>query len=341
MTRSALQIRGMVKRYRSGLLGLQIAAPAVDGVDLDVAPGEVVALVGESGSGKTTLARCALALLRPDQGQVRVLDTPIHKLRGRALDRFRRRVQPVFQDPDAHLNPGLRVREILTETARLHRPGDDEAGLIDDVLAQVGLDHRQQAMPHELSGGERRRVGIARILMTRPELVIADEPTAGLDAARKADLMALLLGPKATRHASLVISHDLPLMASCVDRLAVMVAGRIVERMTAADLDAPVHHPYTSTLLQAAGLLRGERELHEIGEADNGFSANRAVGSSRIGCPLSGRCRQEVPVCATLRPPQTAHSPSHHIACHALALARQSASPDREPARSPAPSPAP
>jgi len=310
LDKPALDIRGLVKHYRSGLLGRRVSSAAVDLVDLRVAPDEVVALVGESGSGKTTLARCALALLVPDQGQIDVLGTNIHSLRGRALDRFRRRVQPLFQDPDAHLNPGLRVIEILRETTRLHRQGEPREKLIEDVLDQVGLSGRRLALPHQLSGGERRRVGLARVLLCQPALVIADEPTAGLDAARRADLMALLLGaPGKRRHASLVISHDLPLMVSCADRLVVMLAGRVVERMSRAELGAHHHHPYTQALLHAAG-------LSSVKSATAGH--RRTLSSELDGCPLVGDCTLERPVCTHQRPPELAHSATHQLACHAL-----------------------
>lgn len=309
MTVPALRIRGLVKRYRRGMLARRTGPPAVDHVDLTVGTGQVVALVGESGSGKTTLARCALALLRPDAGDVSVLGTEIHSLRGAALDRFRRRVQPLFQDPDAHLNPGLRVREILAETVHLHRAGEAPGPLLAHALDQVGLTHRAEALPHELSGGERRRVGIARLLICRPELVIADEPTAGLDAARKAEVMDLILDEHGGgRRTTLVISHDLPLMASCADRLVVMVAGRIVERMPAASLSEPPHHPYTAELLAAAGLLPGAAALPPSGQA---------AGAGAPGCPLAGRCALERPRCADRRPAEVEISPAHRIACHA------------------------
>ncbi|RME21440.1 MAG: ABC transporter ATP-binding protein, partial [Deltaproteobacteria bacterium] len=241
----ALRIQGLVHRYRRGLVGRRARQPAVDDVDLLLAPGEVLALVGESGSGKTTLSRCALGLLPAERGRIEVLGHDLATLRGRELDRLRRRVQPLFQDPDAHLNPGLTVRRILAETVRLHRGGEAEGPLIAAALRQVGLQEREHALPHELSGGERRRVGIARLLLCHPTLIVADEPTAGLDAARKAELMELLLAVGGVGRSVLLISHDLPLVAACADRIAVMIAGRIVERFPARDLYTRPHHPYT------------------------------------------------------------------------------------------------
>ncbi len=315
----ALRIQGLVKHYRRGLFGSRNPVPAVAGVDLEVGPGETLALVGESGSGKTTLARCALGLQDIDAGSIELLGQRLAALRGAALDRFRHRVQPLFQDADAHLNPGLRVRRILAETARLHRPGEPEAALIDDVLQQVGLTARAHAWPHELSGGERRRVGIARLLLCRPELVIADEPTAGLDAARKADVMGLLLASEKPR-ATLIISHDLPLVAAVADRMVVMLAGRVIERMPTATLAGGAHHPYTAELLAAAGLHAGEPPVVPTGTA---------LGASSPGCPFVGRCALELPRCRTERPRALEQEPGHTIACHAVASDGSAGAPSR------------
>ena len=305
----ALSIRGLVKHYPRGLLGRRDPVAAVDDVDLVVRRGEVVALVGESGSGKTTLARCALALLRPDAGRIEVLGTDIQALSGHTLDNFRRRVQPLFQDPSAHLNPGLRVQEILAETARLHRPDERRAPLLDEVLDQVGMGHRRRAFPHELSGGERRRVGIARLLLCRPELVIADEPTAGLDAARKAEIMELMLRGEPADRATLLISHDLPLVAAIAHRIIVMVGGRVVERMDTSSIASPIHHPYTAELLAASGLR---------GEPPPVLPHARGADAGSPGCPLFGRCTLALSACARTRPLERAVSLTHRIACHAM-----------------------
>ncbi len=305
-----LRVRGLVKRYRRGLLAQRVAQAAVDDVDLDLLPGEVLALVGESGSGKTTLSRCALGLLPFERGSIEVFGTSMQSLSGRRLDRFRKRVQPLFQDPNAHLNPGLSVRRILVETARLHRAGEPEQPLVDAVLRQVGLVERAEALPHELSGGERRRVGIARLLLCRPELIIADEPTAGLDAARKAEVMELLLAAGGDQRSILIISHDLPLVAASADRLAVMVAGRIVERCPASGLATSAHHPYTDELLGAAGLSAGGSTLSD--------ARDRALDRPS-GCPFATRCQLAGPLCHTQRPAEVHLGPGHSVACHAAA----------------------
>ncbi|MCB9778157.1 MAG: ABC transporter ATP-binding protein [Alphaproteobacteria bacterium] len=286
--------------------------PALDDVSLEVGPGEVVGLLGESGSGKTTLVRALLGLLSPEEGEVEVLGQRWPDLRGAARDRFRRRIQPLFQDAAAHLDPALPLRTLLEESARLHRPGEPVAPLVAAALEQVGLPHRADALPHQLSGGEQRRAGIARLLLCRPEVVLADEPTAALDAARKPDVLRLLRqatvdGPDGEGRALVVVSHDLPLLAEGTSRLVVMVAGRIVEDGPAATLAQADHHPHTTALLCAAGLRSGPSPA----------LAGGIAGAS--GCPLADRCSLAEPRCATERPALRPVAAGHRIACHALA----------------------
>lgn len=306
----ALRLSGLHKRYRRGLWGRPDADPALDGVDLVVERGEVLGLAGESGSGKTTLARVALGLIRPDSGQVEVLGQPIHQLRGATLDRFRRRVQPVFQEAEAHLDPGLSVRKILTQTLGIHRAGEAPAPLLAEVLERVGLSHRAEAFANQLSGGERRRVGVARVLLCRPELVIADEPTAGLDAARKHEILELLLCSEVPGRATLLISHDLPLLAGVAKRLAVMLGGRIVELLPIEHLGHRPHHPFTQAMLAASGAR---------GDSGSGTPGTREGSDAvRLGCPWVGACPEEQPVCRETRPTLRPLSPGHEVACHAL-----------------------
>ncbi len=307
----ALRVEGLVKRYRRGLLLRGEAEEAVQGVDLRVRRGEVVGLVGESGSGKTTLARAATGLIPYDAGRVLILGEDLSRLRGRRLRRFRRRVQVLFQNPDAHLNPGLSVGAIVAESVRLHRPGEDVGAATRAVLAEVGLAGREAALPHELSGGEKRRVGIARILVADPELVVADEPTSGLDAALKADILDLLLRRRDGAHAWLLISHDIPLIASVADRIAVMLAGRVVEEFPTSRLDSGPHHPYTRALLAAAG-------LDDEDGAMDGFRPSIRV---RRGCPYRAACPDRREACDTRRPALAEVGEDHRVACHAVEVA--------------------
>ena len=246
---SALMVQGMVKRY-----GGRNPQTAVAGADLRIELGEVVGLIGESGSGKTTLVRAALGLLPFDQGRVELLGQDLGSLSRAQLRLLRRRVQLVFQDPDSMLNPGLTMREHLLESARLHRPDVPPNDVVAKVARQVGLVQRLDALPRLLSGGEKRRVGLARVLVADPQLIVADEPTAGLDAAMKADLIDLVLAGQGPERSLLLVSHDLPLVAYACDRVLVMLKGLIVDRFTVRELGRIDHHPYTANLLRNAGM---------------------------------------------------------------------------------------
>jgi ABC-type glutathione transport system ATPase component len=254
MTEPVWELRGLVKRWPMGFR--RPPRVAVEGVDLSIGPGERVALIGESGSGKTTLARCGLGLVPFDAGSVRLVGRELRP--GQVSDDrgLRHAVQLLFQDPRAMLNPGIAIGALLWESARLHRPDADAATLVRTMLEDVGLSGRNDALPRELSGGERRRAGLARVLMAQPRLLVADEPTAGLDAAMKASLLELMLDRAGPRCAVVVISHDIPLVTWACSRILVMKDGRIVDHFATADLTSGVHtpHPYTERLLAAAGM---------------------------------------------------------------------------------------
>ncbi|MFZ5475514.1 MAG: ATP-binding cassette domain-containing protein [Myxococcota bacterium] len=245
-----LDLRGLRKVYRRPFS--RVSTVAVDGVDLRVSPGEVVGLIGESGCGKTSLARTALGLLRRDAGEVRVLGQDPHVLRGEALRALRRRAQLLLQDPGASLNPGLTVRETLEESRRAHRP--DDAAIVDEALARVDLAHRAKARPHELSGGEKRRATLAQLWIADPFLTVADEPTAGLDAARKAELLDLLLARRGPDRAFVLISHDLPLVLYACTRVVVMDRGRVVDDFDPRALAPASLSDATRRLLEASGM---------------------------------------------------------------------------------------
>ncbi|MFD7337737.1 oligopeptide/dipeptide ABC transporter ATP-binding protein [Streptomyces violascens] len=227
-------------------------ARAVDGVELTVGAGEIVALVGESGCGKTTLARTLLGLLTPTAGTVAFDGSPLDH-HARALKAYRKRVQLVLQDPSGSLNPRHTVYDAVAEGLRIHGSQDDERELVARALSRAGLRPPERFFlryPHELSGGQRQRVVIAGALVLDPELIVADEPVASLDASVRGEILALLLRLRDELGLSaLVVTHDLGLAWNIADRVAVMYLGRIVETGPVEDVLTNPQHPYTQALL--------------------------------------------------------------------------------------------
>ncbi|MEW1604681.1 ABC transporter ATP-binding protein [Streptomyces sp. NPDC093808] len=227
-------------------------ARAVDGVDLDIRPGEIVALVGESGCGKTTLARALLGLVALTAGSVTFDGRPLERS-GRRLKAYRKRVQLVLQDPSGSLNPRHTVYDAVAEGLRIHGHGGDERAAVAGALSRAGLRPPERFFPrrpHELSGGQRQRVVIAGALVLEPELLVADEPVASLDASVRGEILALLLRLRDDLGLSaLVVTHDLGLAWNIADRVAVMYLGRIVETGPVEQVLTAPRHPYTQALL--------------------------------------------------------------------------------------------
>lgn len=290
------------------------AAPvrAVDEVDLVLRRGEVVGLVGESGSGKTTLGRLLLRVLEPHGGSVHFDGQDLAQTSAAELRQLRGRMQLIHQGATASLNPGLTVEQHLRETIALHRPDADADALVLETLAAYGLQDKGGSRPSELSGGERRRVGVARSLLPEPVLVVADEPTAGLDASVKTEVLThLLSGGDRTW---LFISHELDVVRAVADRVLVMHQGRIVEELPAAELQPGAgsgrRHPYTDHLLSSA------------------FGAHAHVPAARnpappdSACPWAPSCARTGPDdplwtrCTQVRPTRVQPGAERSVACH-------------------------
>jgi oligopeptide/dipeptide ABC transporter ATP-binding protein len=265
-------------------------ARALDGADLVVRAGEVVALVGESGSGKTTLARSLIGLTRPVAGEVRWEGRPLERSR-RGLKALRRQVQLILQDPSGALNPRQTVYESVAEGLRVHRlvagSGRTEAELVAAALASAGLRPPETLFlryPHELSGGQRQRVLIAGALAVGPQLLIADEPVSSLDASIRGEILALLLKLRDELGLGvLVVTHDLGLAWNIADRIAVMYLGRIVEAGPTEEVLTSPQHPYTQALLSVVPEMEGLEPVVLHGEIPD---------PTRIpqGCRFHPRC---------------------------------------------------
>jgi ABC-type glutathione transport system ATPase component len=261
---------------RRGLLRKTVPpVKAVDEVSLDLRPGEILSLVGESGSGKTTLGRTLLGLQREKSGEILLDGEAVSGLAPDAARRARRAIQYVHQDAGAALDPWWSVGRTLAEGLLIHgvRDAGERRERVAAMLASVGLDPQSaRRYPHEFSGGQLRRVALARILLLRPRVLILDEPTSGLDMSVQATVLNLLLELRKTFSLTyLFISHDLSVVERLSDRVAIMHRGKIVEMRPAKELFAQPEHDYTRTLLEAAPRLTGRRVTASVG---TGVAAN-------------------------------------------------------------------
>lgn len=331
MTTPVLEVRELVKAFPVGggiferlrfekgrMLAPQKILRAVNGVSLSIAPGEVMALVGESGCGKSTVAKTIARIYEPTSGEIRIDGEDVSHLAFRQMRPIRRKLQMIFQDPYASLDPRQRVKDIVIEPRRaqaghsMSRKALEEEAVA--LLARVGLNAEQaNRYPHQFSGGQRQRIGIARALSVRPKLIIADEPVSALDVSIQAQILNLMMDLRDELGLSyLFVSHDLSVVHHIADRIGVMYLGFMVETATRDQLFSQPKHPYTKALLSAAPTVDKALRKPEIEIAGEVPSALRLPQ----GCCFRTRCPLAFDRCAVERPALLKQPDGSSVACH-------------------------
>ncbi len=313
-----LQAEGLKKYFETsgGIFGRKALVRAVDGVSISVKRGEVCSIVGESGCGKSTFARLVLRLLEPTAGTVWFAGENLHEADRAGLKAIRRRMQVIFQDPFASLNPRMKVMDAVGEPFVIHglARGAELRSRVLDLLDQVGLPAAAAGRyPHEFSGGQKQRICIARALALEPEMIVADEPLSALDVSIQAQILNLLDDLKKKKNLSyLLISHDLHVVHHFSDSVAVMYLGVIVEQAKTEVLFNRPLHPYTEALLSA------------VPEPDPGRRKKRIILEGDVpspsdipaGCRFHTRCLKRFEPCNKVMPGLTEVEPGHFVACH-------------------------
>ena len=316
-----LAVHGLRVHYpvRAGALGRHRATiRAVDGVDLGIESGETLGLVGESGCGKSTLGHAVLGIVRPTSGTVIFEGTDLGGLDAAGLRRARRHMQMIFQDPDASLNPRMRVGDSIGEPLLVRGllRGAALRARVAGLLEQVGLDASHASRyPHEFSGGQRQRIGIARALALEPRLVVCDEPVSALDVSVRSQILNLLVDlQRRLEMAYLFISHDLSVVRHVSDRVAVMYLGRVVERASRDALFARPLHPYTEALLSAIPVPDPSTQRRRAAIVLQGELPRPT--ETPAGCAFHARCPLVADVCRRVTPALEEKAPGQFVACH-------------------------
>ncbi len=325
--RVLVSVRGLKKHFpiTSGIVfQRQVGAvKAVDDISFDIYEGETLGLVGESGCGKSTTGRTVLQLYEPTAGSVRLREDgdmrELTEMKGEELRRMRRRMQMIFQDPYASLNPRMSVGRIVSEPLRIHKTmgRSEQEGYVEALLERVGLNpYFVNRYPHEFSGGQRQRIGIARALALEPKFIVADEPISALDVSIQAQVVNLLEDLQEELNLTyLFIAHDLSMVRHICDRVAVMYLGKIVELAPADELYENPLHPYTQSLLSAVPVPDPEREKQ----------AQRIILTGDVpspsnppeGCNFNTRCPVRFGLCYDAPDPGLIEAtPGHFVSCH-------------------------
>jgi peptide/nickel transport system ATP-binding protein/oligopeptide transport system ATP-binding protein len=322
--RPLVEVRDLVKHFpvRGGVLQRTIGqVQAVDGVSFDVRRGETLGLVGESGCGKTTVGRLLLRLIDPTSGTIAFDGVDLTGLRGAALKPYRRRMQIIFQDPYASLDPRTPISDSIGEGLRIHRIGTpaERRAKVGRMMDMVGLQpYHARRYPHEFSGGQRQRIGIARALVLEPDLVVCDEPVSALDVSIQAQVLNLLKQLQRELGLTFVfVAHNMGVVEHISDRVAVMYLGRIVELAERRDLFRNQEHPYTEALMSAIPVPDPElRRQRVILKGDVPSPVNPPSG-----CRFHPRCQLRLAkgspaICADVIPPLIDLGKEHLCACH-------------------------
>ncbi len=320
--KALVEVRDLVMHFplTSGIIfQRQVGAVrAVDGISFFVEKGETLGLVGESGCGKSTTGRALLQLYQPTSGSVRFDDTELTTLRGEKLRRMRRRMQMIFQDPYASLNPRMTVGDIIGEPIEVHHlaAGKQKQERVQELLRVVGLNpYFTNRYPHEFSGGQRQRIGVARALAVEPDFIVADEPISALDVSIQAQIINLLEELQGRFNLTyLFIAHDLSVVRHLSDRVAVMYLGKIVELADRLDLYERPLHPYTQALLSAVPIPDPKIESKRRRIILTGDVPSPVNPPS--GCRFHTRCWKAQKICSEVDPEFIEHAPRHWAACH-------------------------
>ena len=311
-----LEVKNLKKYYPAGR---NHTLKAVDDVSFTIYKGETLGIVGESGCGKTTCGKTCIGMIENTAGQVLYQGKDVHKLSKKERFDFSGKVQMIFQDPYASLNPHQKVYDIIAEGIQIHKLAknrEEEEKMVFELLDMVGLnaEHASRNV-HEFSGGQRQRIGIARALSVDPEFLFCDEPISALDVSIQAQIVNLLMKLQKERNLTMLfIAHDLSVVKYISDRIGVMYLGKMVELTESSKLYVDPKHPYTKALLSAVPIADPDasaKKEHIMLKGDVPSPVNPPAG-----CRFAGRCERCMEICRTTEPQMTEVEPGHFVACH-------------------------